>query len=428
MKLSIRATLSSIIFLFILTFCSYATLALATVSTERQPIIDSVYNYDLAGVVNMDDQDMLVTIANPIYLTDILRGTSNGAAKSGGVGALVLATNVSGGKSMHLSIQTETLQKSIDGVQAGELYQLESFHALGSLRFTDKAELAALPQGDFTYQIRQLTVADLSNADNAVIGNRPIRSVSLSIDGETITSASSNLQLNIPYTAADGENISQLLVYQINEQGELSPIINSHYTKIQDKSGADQYVMQTMIKSPGIYAVGYAPNIVKDVSGWSQPYIQFVTSRNIMDVNQQHQFLPNQLVTRADLANFLYHMAEKEGKIIENNCFSDIISGESDVDAITWACSTGIITGYEDGTFRPNQLIIRQELAAMLCRYARLFTKTELPHTVALQKFQDDNQIAAYAKNSIYDLQQAGILNGRVLSHQIMLPEQNVPK
>ena len=94
-----------------------------------------------------------------------------------------------------------------------------------------------------------------------------------------------------------------------------------------------------------------------------------------MDVNQQHQFLPNQLVTRADLANFLYHMAEKEGKIIENNCFSDIISGESDVDAITWACSTGIITGYEDGTFRPNQLIIRQELAAMLCRYARLFTK-----------------------------------------------------
>ena len=77
------------------------------------------------------------------------------------------------------------------------------------------------------------------------------------------------------------------------------------------------------------------------------------------------------------------------------------------------ANSAGIITGYSDGTFQPNRLVTRQELAAMLHRYSQLVGDTYLPRTVALQPFQDHDKIASFAKNAISDLQQAGILNGR---------------
>ena len=106
-------------------------------------------------------------------------------------------------------------------------------------------------------------------------------------------------------------------------------------------------------------------------------------------------------------------MSDCQSNFSYNNTFSDVSQEHPAANSIAWAYSAGIITGYSDGTFQPNRLVARQELAAMLHRYSQLVGDTYLPRTVALQPFQDHDKIASFAKNAISDLQQAGILNGR---------------
>lgn len=76
---------------------------------------------------------------------------------------------------------------------------------------------------------------------------------------------------------------------------------------------------------------------------------------------------------------------------------------------VDWLKTSGITTGYEDGSFRPNQSITRQQFAVMLYRYLGLdgtkYENTELP-------FADNAQIAEYAKTAIKTLYAQGILNG----------------
>ena len=94
-------------------------------------------------------------------------------------------------------------------------------------------------------------------------------------------------------------------------------------------------------------------------------------------------FGPNDTITRAQVAQVLYNMAsERDHMYLPEGSYNEIYGYASfdDVNgkmwygkAIAWAKATGIVTGYGDGTFAPENNITREEFATMLARYAQKY-------------------------------------------------------
>jgi hypothetical protein len=79
---------------------------------------------------------------------------------------------------------------------------------------------------------------------------------------------------------------------------------------------------------------------------------------------------------------------------------------------VAWASENGIVMGVGEGLFDPEAFVSRQDIAALLTRYAD-FAKAELPAKNAAVAFTDEDKIADYAGDAVRRLQQAGVVNGR---------------
>lgn len=121
-------------------------------------------------------------------------------------------------------------------------------------------------------------------------------------------------------------------------------------------------------------------------------------------------FGPYNSITRADVACVLYNMAGgktyQEGTV---NDFSGYATKFSDVDkgmyyaqALGWAAKAGVVHGYSDGTFAPEQSITREEFAAMLANYAKVLGDFEAVDVDAtLASFPDGSAVSDWAKESV---------------------------
>lgn len=82
-------------------------------------------------------------------------------------------------------------------------------------------------------------------------------------------------------------------------------------------------------------------------------------------------YRPGEAVHRDAMAAFLHRMAgEPEVELPEQSPFTDVDEGDEHYEAIVWAYQEGITTGWSDGTFRPTRAITREAMAAFVYRYA----------------------------------------------------------
>jgi hypothetical protein len=111
--------------------------------------------------------------------------------------------------------------------------------------------------------------------------------------------------------------------------------------------------------------------------GWAAAYIAFVTGREIFSGTTDTTFSPEVGMTRAMFATVLGRLYERSfGAIVPGAEHSFTVEGDCDYSEyygsyVDWAADSGIITGYEDGTFRPDSTITRQEMAVMIYRFAK---------------------------------------------------------
>ena len=78
---------------------------------------------------------------------------------------------------------------------------------------------------------------------------------------------------------------------------------------------------------------------------------------------------------------------------------------------MNWAAETNVVDGYEDGTFRPDRAVTRQEMAVMVRNFAQS-TGKQFPSINSVVTFRDQNQIASWASSAVKLCQQAGVING----------------
>lgn len=152
--------------------------------------------------------------------------------------------------------------------------------------------------------------------------------------------------------------------------------------------------------------------VFEDVSGWAEEYIYDLAQRGIVSGKEEGKFAPQDQTTRAELAAMLARMSGETLEAVTDTGFTDVPAGEWYASAVVWASKHNIVQGYE-GKFEPDAYVSRQDIAVMIDRYAKNVAAHELPAQTETQQFADDAAIAAYAKEAVYRLQAAGILNGR---------------
>ena len=145
-----------------------------------------------------------------------------------------------------------------------------------------------------------------------------------------------------------------------------------------------------------------------DVSGgaWYAEAIQYVREHGIMNGTSATIFNPNGTVSRGQIAAILYR-ASGSPETSGGTDFTDVADTTYYADAVRWASTYGIVTGYVDGTFRPNNPITRQQLAAILWRYAGS------PVAESSVDYADEADISAYADTAVDWARDTGIISGR---------------
>ena len=138
-------------------------------------------------------------------------------------------------------------------------------------------------------------------------------------------------------------------------------------------------------------------------SGWYKSAVDFAQASELMVGVGGNRFAPDTVTTRAMVVQVLYAFADKPSVEGEDCPLTDIAPGEWYTDAVIWGYNHGVTTGFEDNTFRPNNVISRQELAVMIC--GMLFGDdsilTEDDIKLALDTFKDGDQIASWAREAV---------------------------
>lgn len=148
------------------------------------------------------------------------------------------------------------------------------------------------------------------------------------------------------------------------------------------------------------------------VNAWFAPFVYDLADQGIISGMTKTTFVPNGLITRAQFAKIL---AAASGENISayagKTSFSDVSSSAWYASYVQWAYEKGIVKGISDTSFAPEANITREQMAAMIFRYAA-YKKVTLPQTNAKLTFKDDKAIGNWAKSDVYAMQQAGIING----------------
>lgn len=163
-----------------------------------------------------------------------------------------------------------------------------------------------------------------------------------------------------------------------------------------------------------LYMIAYNPVTFSDISGhWASGSITQAGSRKLVSGYADGTFKPDAYLTRAEFAQLLYNAL---GVGFSNTTgyavYSDVTSDQWFYNAIGAAKQAGLLGGiaYSDGTFRPNEPITRQEMADVLSKLA-VTRKVKSDVSFAITSFKDYNEIALNSRYAVELAIRTGFLN-----------------
>ena len=162
---------------------------------------------------------------------------------------------------------------------------------------------------------------------------------------------------------------------------------------------------------PRDYTCPIEPFIDTANNYWWHDGVHFCVENGYMVGVSTDKFNPNGTLSRAMIVTILWRM---EGSPVVNYAmsFKDVANGQWYTEAIRWAQSTGVVTGYNADSFGPNNNVTREQLAAILYRYAD-FKGMDVSERANLSKFSDASSISGWALENMKWANAVGIINGR---------------
>ena len=159
--------------------------------------------------------------------------------------------------------------------------------------------------------------------------------------------------------------------------------------------------------------VGYGDWFYKDV--------HYVYCNDLMNGIGGGKFGPELTTTRGMIVTILYRL-EGEPRVKTDCPFEDVAANKYYEDPITWAAANGIVTGYDADTFGPDDYITREQMAAILYRYAN-YKGYDTDARARLTKYTDADKISAYAVDAMSWAVAEGLING--MTDTTLVPQGN---
>lgn len=169
-------------------------------------------------------------------------------------------------------------------------------------------------------------------------------------------------------------------------------------------------------KMNSVYAVVENDKHFTDMTNhWAKDYVEALANKLIIRGVGNDRFDANRAISRAEFTALLVNALGLDTASADRS-FADIDSSAWYAQGVSAAAAAGIISGYEDGTFRPGSVIKREEMAVMLLRameYAGVRnTAMEEQQAAALDKFADADQLPSWAKEQVGTAAALGVMEG----------------
>ena len=252
----------------------------------------------------------------------------------------------------------------------------------------------------------------------SVIGDLPEGTTAMDVFRQVLTANGYSYEAKGSYVQAvikpDGTKVAEFSkgpnsgwVFRVN--GEF-PDVAMQDCRLSDGDVIEVFFTADYMDEPGMFLP------FTDVTNhWAYSAIKRVYTRGLMVGMDEKTFAPDQQLSRAMLAVILYAMAD-EPAVTGESPFTDVPAGCWYTDAIVWAAQNGIVSGFGDGTFRPNAAITRAQAAVMLYGYAA-FTGADVTARADLSAYSDAGQIPAWAMDAMQWANARRLIVARDSSH-----------
>lgn len=145
-------------------------------------------------------------------------------------------------------------------------------------------------------------------------------------------------------------------------------------------------------------------------SDWYFGAVKYVYANGMMNGTDSAAFSPALTTSRAMIVTILYRL--EDGPAPASSNFTDVQAGAWYSGAVGWASSTGVVGGFGDGRFGPDEAITREQLAAILYRYAKL-KGLNVSVSETLSGFTDAASVSSYAHDAMRWSVGNGLISGK---------------
>lgn len=160
---------------------------------------------------------------------------------------------------------------------------------------------------------------------------------------------------------------------------------------------------------------------------WYAGAVRYVKDNGLMSGTERDAFDPAGFTTRGQLVSILWRMAGSPEAAAEGPAFSDVSLEKYYAPAISWAAEAGIVSGYPNGTFRPERRLLRQDMALIFCKYCAAFGMgTEIKAPDGLSPFQDSEEVDSYARQAMEWAVDTGLIAGT--APNLLSPLRSTPR
>lgn len=320
-----------------------------------------------------------------------------------------------------------TLQNAIDAAQTGATIVLQK-------NCTEKVTVAGksltINRNGKTFDEANVTVGsnctkEVKNDTIVVTYTKPSSSSSGgSSSGKTTykvtTSAVNNGGVNAsPSNAEKGATITITLSPNKGYKLDKLTVTDGSGKSVSTVKKSDTVYTFTMPASAVTVGVSYAKadetpskTTFNDVSAndWFASAVDYVTGKGMMNGTADNTFSPKANTTRGMVVTVLYRLENQPSTSAAS--FTDVASGAYYANAVAWANANGIVSGYGSGKFGPNDKVTREQLAAILYRYAQ-YKKYDVSGAKSLDGYTDAQSVSSYAVPALQWANAVGVVTGK---------------
>jgi hypothetical protein len=144
---------------------------------------------------------------------------------------------------------------------------------------------------------------------------------------------------------------------------------------------------------------------------WYYSAVYYCYDNSLFNGTSDTNFSPNGSMTRAMFVTVLYRMAGSPA-VSGGTTFTDLVANEYYVNPVKWAAANGIISGYGDGKFGPDDPVTREQMAVIMYNYAKYSGKSVTATSAVMNTFPDAGKVSDWAQTAMAWATTKKIING----------------